>query len=218
MTWTNGRTQIPTGAPNWGEYLDKATFAFDGALAWNTIVADVRAILPDGSTDWNTKGTKWDVDWVVDYLGRKVDWDGNILEQVATLPKGTVQLKDTTVNGVHKLCYANCQPVEHGGYLIGRNEAWHNRPLRVPVTKLGNLGNAADAELWFCDAAYQLWDITKEKRYYNAWRASWKMCLDYSNIDAYDKFFRQSTYDQTPWTDGISYDYGYPSSRVVTYS
>ena len=218
MTWTNGRTQIPTGAPNWGEYLDKATFAFDGALAWNTIVADVRAILPDGSTDWNTKGTKWDVDWVVDYLGRKVDWDGNILEAVATLPKGTVQLKDTTVNGVHKLCYANCQPVEHGGYLIGRNEAWHNRPLRVPVTKLGNLGNAADAELWFCDAAYQLWDITKEKRYYNAWRASWKMCLDYSNIDAYDKFFRQSTYDQTPWTDGISYDYGYPSSRVVTYS
>lgn len=218
MTWTNGRTQIPTGAPNWGEYLDKATFAFDGALAWNTIVADVRAVLPDGSTDWNTKGTKWDVDWVVDYLGRKVDWDGNILEQVATLPKGTVQLKDTTVNGVHKLCYANCQPVEHGGYLIGRNEAWHNRPLRVPVTKLGNLGNAADAELWFCDAAYQLWDITKEKRYYNAWRASWKMCLDYSNIDAYDKFFRQSTYDQTPWTDGISYDYGYPSSRVVTYS
>lgn len=218
MTWTNGRTQIPTGAPNWGEYLDKATFAFDGALAWNTIVADVRAVLPDGSTDWNTKGTKWDVDWVVDYLGRKVDWDGNVLEQVATLPKGTVQLKDTTVNGVHKLCYANCQPVEHGGYLIGRNEAWHNRPLRVPVTKLGNLGNAADAELWFCDAAYQLWDITKEKRYYNAWRASWKMCLDYSNIDAYDKFFRQSTYDQTPWTDGISYDYGYPSSRVVTYS
>ena len=93
MTWTNGRTQIPTGAPNWGEYLDKATFAFDGALAWNTIVADVRAVLPDGSTDWNTKGTKWDVDWVVDYLGRKVDWDGNILEQVATLPKGTVQLK-----------------------------------------------------------------------------------------------------------------------------
>lgn len=218
MTWTNGRTQIPTGAPNWGEYLDKATFAFDGALAWNTIVADVRAVLPDGSTDWNTKGTKWDVDWVVDYLGRKVDWDGNILEQVATLPKGTVQLKDTTVNGVHKLCYANCQPVEHGGYLIGRNEAWHNRPLRVPITKLGNLGNAADAELWFCDAAYQLWDITKEKRYYNAWRASWKMCLDYSNIDTYDKFFRQSTYDQTPWTDGISYDYGYPSSRVVTYS
>ena len=218
MTWTNGRTQIPTGAPNWGEYLDKATFAFDGALAWNTIVADVRAVLPDGSTDWNTQGTKWDVDWVVDYLGRKVDWDGNVLEQVSTLPKGTVQLKDTTVNGVHKLCYANCQPVEHGGYLIGRNEAWHNRPLRVPITKLGNLGNAADAELWFCDAAYQLWDITKEKRYYNAWRASWKMCLDYSNIDRYDKFFRKSTYDQSPWTDGISYDYGYPSSRVVTYS
>lgn len=218
MTWTAGRTQIPTGAPNWGEYLDKATFAFDGALAWNTIVADVRATLPDGSTDWNSKGKKWDVDWVVDYLGRKVDWDGNVLEEVATLPKGTVQLKDTTVSGVHKLCYANCQPVEHGGYLIPRNAAWHNRPLRVPVTKVGNLGNAADAELWFCDAAYQLWDITKEKRYYNAWRASWKMCLDYSNIDAYDKFFRQSKYDRTPWTDGISYDYGYPSNRVVTYS
>lgn len=218
MTWVNGRTQIPTGAPNWGEYLDKATFAFDGALAWNTIVADVRAVLPDGSTDWNTKGKKWDVDWLVDYLGRKIDWDGNILEAASTLPKGTVQLKDTTVNGVYKLCYANCQPVEHGGYLIPRNAAWHNRPLRVPVTKTGNLGNAADAELWFCDAAYQLWDITKDVRYYNAWRASWKMCLDYSNIDAYDKFFRQSKYDRTPWTDGISYDYGYPSNRAVTYS
>lgn len=218
MVWTNGRTQIPQGAPNWGEYLDKATFAFDGALAWNTIVADVRAVLPDGSTDWNNKGTKWDVDWLVDYLGRKVDWDGNVLEEVATEPKGTVQLKNTSVNGTYKLCYANCQPVEHGGYLIPRNAAWHNRPLRVPVTKTGNLGNAADAELWFCDAAYQLWEITGEKRYYNAWRASWKMCLDYSNIDRYDKFFRQSKYDQTPWTDGISYDYGYPSARVVTYS
>lgn len=217
FTWTAGRTTIPAGAPHWGEYLDKATFAFRGALAWNTIVADVKAVLPDGTTDWNNAGTKFPVDWVIDYLGRKVDWDGNVLEASSPLPKGTVQLKDTTVTGVAKLCYANCQPVEHGGYLIARNEAWHNRPLRVPIPEKGNLGNAADAELWFCDACYQLWDITKEERYYKAWRSVQYMCMDYSNIDMYDKFFRQSTYDQSPWTDGISYDYSYPSDAVVTY-
>lgn len=217
MTWVNGKTLIPYDAPHWGQYLDKATFAFKGALAWNTIVADVMAVNPDGSTNWNQDGEKYDVDWVIDYLGRKVDWDGNVLEEVASEPAGTVQLKDTGVNGVYKLCYANCQPVEFGGYLIGRNEAWHNRPLRVPVTKVGNLGNAADAELWFCDACYQLWDITKEERYYKAWRSVWYMCQDYSNIDRYDKFFRQSKYDQSPWTDGISYDYDYPSDAVPTY-
>ena len=33
FTFSNGALAIPHGAPHWGEYLDKATFAFDGALA-----------------------------------------------------------------------------------------------------------------------------------------------------------------------------------------
>ena len=43
-------------------------------------------------------------------------------------------------------------------------------------------------------------------------------CIGYSDIDKFDKFFRKSTAATTPFTDGISYDYFYPSNQAATYS
>lgn len=218
FTFANGLLSIPHGAPNWGEYLDKATFAFDGALTWDAINASVQALKPDGSTDWNKDGVKWDVDWIINWEGKKINWDGDVLSTGhPEADKGKIKLKDTSVNGKHKFNYATRQPVEHGGELIGRNQVQHNRPLHVPVP-IDYLGNAADAEEWFADAAFLMWKCTGEDRYYKAWQCVLETCKDYANIDGVDKFFRKSTVDETPFTEGISYDYSYPSEVVPSYS
>lgn len=218
MTWINGRTVIPKGAPHWGEYLDKAWFAFNGNLGWNSVNATVYATNPDGSTNWKEYGDQWDVEWIIDRLGRKVDWDGNILSTGHSFAEyGTVQLKNASVNGDYKFNYATCNPVEHGGYLLKRNEMWHNRPVNVPV-ELGYQDNASDAETWWCDANYLMYQITGERKYWLCWQSSLLLCQDYSNIDMFDKFFRRSTTAIIPFTDGISYDYSYPSTAIPKYS
>lgn len=217
MTWTNGRTLIPHGDPHWGEYLDKAWFAFDGNLGWNSVNATVYKSNADGSTNWDEYGSQWDVDWIIDRLGRKVDWDGNILEEgFPEAEWGTVQLKDTTITGDYKFNYATCNPVEHGGYLMGRNEMWHNRPVNVPI-ELGFQDNASDAETWWCDVNYVMYQITGERKYWLCWQSCLLVCDNYTDIDRFDKFFRKSTYATIPFTDGISYDYSYPSTAVPIY-
>ncbi|HCN3558673.1 tail formation protein [Salmonella phage SD-1_S14] len=217
FTFTNGQCKIPHGAPYYGQFLDKVTFAFKGALAWNQINASVKALLPDGSVDWDTPGEQYDVDWIIDFMGRKIDWDGNILaEGFDESEKGTVQLKNTTINGVYKLNFANRQPVEYGGVIIQRNEMQHNRPLHVPID-LEFADNASDAELWFSDASYLLYKITKERKHYLGWKCSLLTCYAYGDIDSRDKFFRQSTIVTTPFTDGISYEYFYPSDAIAKF-
>lgn len=217
FNWVDGRVSIPHGSPYWGEYLEVVSFAFDGALAWDAINASVKAINADGSTNWNQDGVKYDLDWLVDYRGRKVDADGDILEEVAKEPIGTVQLKNTSVQGSHKLNFANCQPVEHGGYLLPRNKPWHNRPLRVPVPD-DAVSNASDAEQWFAEACWMLWEITKDPKYKTAFGCVIKTCKLYTNIDRFDKFFRRSTSATSPFTDGTSYSYTYPSDAKVIFS
>lgn len=232
MNFVNGKTQIPHGAPYWGEYLDKSTFAFDGSLGWDSIVATVYGLKSDGvTTDWNSKGQQYDVDWLISYLGHKVDWDGNVLETgLDPSLYGTVQLKDTSIQGQHKLNWGNCQPVEHGGYLIGRNETWHNRPLRVPVgtskdgeRQYNQYGNSSDSEQWFGDAAYLLYKLadyyqdSNASKYRMVWQCVLQTCLAYSEIDQKDKFFRASVTANSPFTDGISYDFTYPDTVEAMY-
>ncbi|HCM9229287.1 TPA: hypothetical protein N5L21_000885 [Enterobacter bugandensis] len=223
FNWVNGQTKIPSGAPNYGEYLDAVWFAFPerASLGWNQVNATAYAWLEDGSTDWNTKAPTYDVDWIIDRTGRKVDSDGEVLEQGLTSQIGTVQLKDKTINGNYRFNYATRNPVEHGGYMFSRNERWHNRPVNVPIDVYGDLDfadNASDAELWFCLASKMLYDITGERKHYLAWQCSLLTCYGYSDIDKFDMFFRKSTIATTPFTDGISYDYFYPSDQIATYS
>ena len=227
MTFTNGQCKIPRDAPYWGQYLDKATFAFDGALAWDSIVGGVKGVDANGDIDWNSNGIQYDVDWLINLNGDKIDWDGNkIGSGFPESDKGTVQLKDTGVQGQHKLNWGNRQPVEHGGYMLQRNEVWHNRPLVVPVATdrgdgtgraYGQMGNASDAEQWFADAAYLMYQITNDTKYWTVWQCVIKTVNEYSDIDSTDKFFRKELGSNTPWTDGISYDYCYPSDLVVKY-
>lgn len=223
FNWVNGQTKIPSGAPNYGEYLDAVWFAFPerASLGWNQVNATAYMWLEDGTTDWKTKAPTYDVDWIIDRTGRKVDSNGDVLEQGITSQIGTVQLKDTSINGNYRFNYATRNPVEHGGYMFKRNERWHNRPVNVPIDNYGSLDfadNASDAELWFCLASKMLWDITGERKHYLAWQCSLLTCYGYSDIDRFDMFFRMSTIATTPFTDGISYDYFYPSDRIATYS
>lgn len=220
--WVDGRTKIPSGAPHWGEYLDNVWFAFDemGTLGWNQVNATVYKLLPDGTTDWDSSLDVYYVEWIIDRLGRKVNKDGDILEEGLIDQKGTVQLQNTSINGRYRFNYATKNPVEHGGYMFSRNERWHNRPVHVPIDNYENLNfasNASDGELWWCDACKQLWDITGDRKYWLAWQCSLKTCMDYSDIDKYDKFFRQSTQASTPFTDGISYEWFYPSDQIAVF-
>ena len=211
--FANGALSIPHGAPHWGEYLDKATFAFDGALAWEAINATVQAVKEDGSIDWDKTGSQFDVDWIIAWTGQKINADGDVLSEGHPLEeRGQVQLKSTAVNEEHKLNYATRQPVEHGGYLIPRNAVQHNRPLHVPLLgSVNQMGNAADGEQWYMDACYMLWRITGESRYKKAMDACRFTAHEYTQIDSSDRFFRQSRTELTPYTDGIAYQFSYPS-------
>ncbi|QOC54190.1 glycosidase superfamilly protein [Aeromonas phage Atoyac14] len=226
LDWVNGKTQIPHGAPYWGEYVDKVTFGFRGNLGWDSIVATVYAQNPDGSTNWNKLGEEYEIEYVINYECKKFDSNGDPEshdkwgdDPIFYPPerRGEVQLKRRDINGKARLNWGNAQPVEHGGYLIGRNEAWHNRPLRVPVGK-ENFGNAADGEEWFLDACWKLWELTGKERYMKAFRACEYTLNEYMKIDQEDRYFRKSSWGQSPFTDGISYWYSYPSEVEPKFS
>lgn len=219
LTFTDGRTVIPHGAPYFGEWLDKVTFAFDGALSYGSINAGVKALREDGTTNWDESGTQYDVDWIIAWTGDKIDSDGDIISSGhAPAEHGTVQLKNDTLNGDHKLNFAPRVPLEDGGYLIGRNEVQHNRPLHVPLLGSENqMGNAADGEVWFADCCYLLWKITGDEDYKKALDCVLFTAHEYTTIDSADRFFRQSVDANTPFTDGISYDYTYPGDQPLQY-
>lgn len=220
MDFVDGRCLIPHGAPYWGEYLDKATQAFDGHLTWGAINASVQKIEADGTINWSVYGPLWEVDWIINWEGKKINWDGDVLSVGHTeVEKGTCQLKDLTVQGSHKLNWGNRQPVEFGGYQIPRNAVQHNRPLHVPLLGTRNQrGNAADAEEWFVDACFMMWKITGEQKYKKAMDACHFTAMEYTDIDSSDMFFRQSKKAETPFTDGISYDFTFPSDTPVVYT
>ena len=216
FNWVDGFLKIPHGAPNWGEYLDVATFAFDGALSYDSIKASVKGIFPDGSTNWDEEGVEYPVDWLILWTGDKVNWDGDVLSSGHTEEeKGSVQLKDTTLQGIHKFNYATRNPVEHGGYMIARNEPFHNRPIHTPLGDIiNNMGNAADGEVWFLDACYLMWKATGEAKYKQALDCVHFTANEYTFIDLTNKFFRKDLLANTPFTEGISYEYTFPSTEV----
>ena len=225
VNFVNGIALIPHGAPTWGEYLDVATFAYEGVLGWDSIVASVYADDGTGSPNWSVSGIKYPVDWIIAWSGEKVDSNGNILStNHPSQEHGTVKLKDITVTGTYKFNYATRQPVEHGGYLIGRNEVQHNRPLHTPLLgSVYQMGNAADAEEWFADACYLLYKITNEAKY----KKALDCCLftlnefvRWEQFSGLTKYFKRSTFlGQTDiFTSGTSYGYSYPGDTIVTYS
>lgn len=208
----------------------------DGTINWNTVLANRKtsSTEPWVSTTWvnwtavlgadytavwsgDDKADEYPVDWLVSWVGTKVNSDGDILaSNQPQNTKGQVKLKDTSINGVYFINYAVKLPVEHGGYMFARNEPWHNRPINTPfLGSVNQMGNAADAELWFHDACYIMWKITGESKYKKAMDAVFFTANEYTDIDSQDKFFRQTTKAQTPFTDGISYSYSFPSGIPI---
>ena len=222
FNFVDGVTRIPHGAPYWGEYLDVVTFAFRGNLGWDAINASAYESNTDGSTNWSKRASEFKVVELINYEGKKFDSDGDRMDDTIYPDdqKGYVKVEGM-LNGVYKLNFANRQPVEHGGRLMAANAPWHNRPLNVPIDVVGFYGNASDAEQWFCDAAYEMWqlakDATKKARYAKIYECSRITNNKYADIDAHDKFFRRDKGATTPFTDGISYDYYYPSGAAVVY-
>lgn len=253
LMFVDGQTQIPAGAPFWGEWLDVVGFAHRGHLAWPAINATVQQIaetidwavvyadhrITDTTTPWDPlawidwqgylgseytpvwgnagRGTEYPVDWIIAWSGEKIDGDGNVIDNGHPSSEyGIVQLKDTTLNGCYLLNFAVKLPEASGGVLLPRNKPWHNRPVNVPVPTAA-MSNAADAEQWFAEASYLLWQITGDDKYRQAFDCVVETCLLYTDIDRYDQFFRKSAAVSTPWTDGISYGYSYPSTAVPTF-
>lgn len=231
VNFTNGLGQISANAPNWGQYLDKATFAFVGQLGWNSIVASVYADDGSGNPDYDTPGTKYDVDWIIAWSGQKVDSNGDVLESgLGSGEHGKVKLKNTSINGNYKLNYTTRQPVVNGGYTIGRNEVQHNRPMHVPVNPTTvafnsfRMSNAADGEEWFADACYLMWKITGDVKYKKALDCVLFTLREFAAIEgtptdpSYGKFFEVNTTDSDPFNLGTSYYFDYPSETVTTFS
>ncbi|MCS5737304.1 hypothetical protein, partial [Herbiconiux daphne] len=83
----NGQLQakIPQGDPHYGEYLDRATFAYEGSLGWRSLVATVYASQADGSTDWtfgsSDRGKEYPVDWAITWDGKKMSYDDGQVDE-----------------------------------------------------------------------------------------------------------------------------------------
>lgn len=174
----------------------------------------------------NPKATEYPVETIIAWTGELIDVEEGEVISSGHLEsdKGKIVLKDKTINGVYLFNYATKNPVAAGGYMFARNEPWHNRPVHTPFMALKNptpsynqLGNAADAELWFIDASYLLWRLTSETKYKQACDCAFFTAHEYTFIDSTDKYFRQSKAASTPFTDGISYDFTYPNTTIIEY-
>lgn len=215
IEFEDGVGQIPAGAPHWGEYLDVVGKVYTGAMGWQRIDATPYLLDSSGALDWKSKGTIYPVDYICTWSFEKISGDGDKLGMFGDVTaKGTIALKDKTFNGALNVSFAVRLPVEHGGYMLATNECQHNRPLQVPVNNLFR-GNASDAEQWFCEAAYDLWKITGDDLYEKAYKASLWTIMEYTTIDANDKFIRKVKGDVRYDTDGITYYYTYPSKQPV---
>jgi len=177
----------------------------------------------DPVIDWSGDGLpEYPVKSIIAWSGEKIE-DGSTVESgIASSEHGKVQLWDTSINGVYFLNFAVRLPVALGGYMFARNEVWHNRPVHAPLVGEAELrGNAADGEVWFADACHAMWKAfgngDTSSRYYKAWKACEYTALEYVEIDRTDKFFRKSKHSSTPFTDGISYDFSYPSGVTTVY-
>ncbi|HIF6165143.1 hypothetical protein P7M25_09670 [Vibrio parahaemolyticus] len=203
---------IPDDDKYYGHQLQKVTFAFrrEDILVWDSINARVT------QSDWNDVGLVYEVEWFVNYKGQKLKPDGDRYDDIdyPDSEKGKIKLSGNVYkesidgklaesgrvfNEVVKLnfCTAN-------GVTIGRNEPFDPRPLWTPLKK-GWQGNASDAEQWFGDACYQLWEITGEEKYKIMHECVVLTCVGYCDIDRGQYFWRKDQNAISPHSDGIGY-------------
>lgn len=232
MSWDaiNGSVQTIKESINWQTVYDKyrnqktvpEPWSSQAWINWSDYIGQY-------NVEWNgSEAQKYPVSWINVHTKNKVGmgkgpndqlWSGDIIERnIAQQDIGVIQLEDKSINGVYLFNYAVKLPVAQGGYMFSRNEVWHNRPVHTPLLGSKNqLGNAADAEVWFVDACYLLWRITANEKYKKALGACFFTAHEYTYIDSADKFFRQSKSANTPFTDATSYGFSYPEKSIITY-
>lgn len=199
ISFNNGRAKIPSGSPNWGEYLDIAIMAYDGALGCNSMNSDVYAGTDD-VPDWYASGTKYLVDWYIAWDGNRYWANGKVADTGhAASEYGTVQLADTSVNGTHKLNYAVRLPVAQGGKEINHYDPVITYPCNVTAP---DQPVPVDALAMWCDASYALYSITYKSKYFEAYNKAHSELLAYCNPNAYDMIYRRTTAMRAPFTDG----------------
>ncbi|HIF5778063.1 TPA: hypothetical protein ACX3EJ_001039 [Vibrio parahaemolyticus] len=203
---------VPNDDTYFGEQLQKVTFAFrrTDILVWDSIEARVT------QPDWNDVGLVYEVEWFINYKGQKLNPDGDKYDDSISpdSERGKVKLSGNVYrestdgelvetgkifNEIVKLnfCTAN-------GVTIGRNEPFDPRPLWTPL-KEGWQGNASDAEQWFGDACFQLWEITGEEKYKIMHECVVLTCKGYCDIDRGQLFWRKDPNASNPYSDGIGY-------------
>ncbi len=209
---TNNIIQIPDDSTYFGSQLQKVTFAFRNTdiLIWDAINARVT------QADWDDKGLVYEVEWFINYKGQKLNPDGDKIDDTIypDSDRGQIKLsgrvfKESTdgalvednkvFNEMVKVnfCTAN-------GPVIGRNQPFDPRPLWTPL-KTGWQGNASDAEQWFGDACFQLWEITGEDKYRIMHECVVLTCKGYCDIDRGQLFWRKDKNASSPYSDGIGY-------------
>ncbi|HDM8192336.1 TPA: hypothetical protein P0E30_003769 [Vibrio harveyi] len=213
LTATGNTIQVPDDQTYFGSQLQKVTFAFRDTdiLVWDAINARVT------QSDWNDKGHVYEVDWFINYKGQKLNPDGDKVDDTVypDAEKGKIHLsgrvfKESTDGALLEsnkdfdgmtvkvnFCTAN-------GPVIGRNQPFDPRPLWTPL-KPGWQGNASDAEQWFGDACFQLWEITREDKYRIMHECVVLTCKGYCDIDRGQLFWRKDKNASSPYSDGIGY-------------
>jgi len=222
FNFTNGETKIPSGAPYYGEYLDKVTFAYptNYGPGWDRLDAAAIKIV-DGELDWTQPAFEViGVEWIVAWNGTRIGGYQQIIETGLPASEiGKIKLINPLVNGDYKINFATRNPEASGGTKILRNEPMASYPGHVPVGRgsLNEMTNAADAELWMVDAMWLLHRITGKTKYLNAMNAILFTANEYLDIDRNLAFFRKEKEANTPFTDGISYDFTFPNNTPVNY-
>ncbi|WPH64817.1 hypothetical protein [Vibrio phage vB_VpaP_SJSY21] len=211
---TDNVLKVPDDTTYFGKLLQKVTYAFRSTdiLIWDSIAARVT------ETNWDNPGHIYEVEWFINYQGYKLDPGGDRVDDVVypESDKGTVKLSGKVflgevdgevfedgkiINEIVKLNFCTNNGVE-----IGRNEPFDPRPLWTPL-RPGWQGNASDAEQWFGDACYQMWEITGEEKYNIMHKCVVETCKGYADIDRGQLYWRRNEHLTTPYTDGINYIY-----------
>lgn len=226
MSWEsiNARTQRIQqdidGLINWDEVLNHVIT--DTATPWeSTAWVDWEGLIGEKPTiNWESgnRAKQYKISTVNVHTGWKIgvgkgpadqSWSGEELEEVPHSEIGEFQLEDNTVNGVYFVNYATQNPLDKGGYLVGRNEAWHNRPIMTPFInhRETQMGDAADAQVWLIDCLYILWRLTGKDKYKKALESNFYTSHEYTYMDIDARFFRKGVGLATPFTDGTSYSY-----------
>lgn len=194
VQFVNGYGYVPRGYPYYGEKLARIWNVYEGEMNWNSVTG-------------TPSGKIYPVEWFVFDGNQYMTLDGDTLDTpvAAGTPIGTIKLAAPydTFNGTLNIAFGT-----RSGFSIGRNQPFEGWPMWQHVDP-AEYGNAEDAEQWFCEVAWMLFDITKDVKYLRAHESSMFTLVNAVNLGEQTLLFRYTKDAQTPYTEGISFGWNY---------